>query len=441
MFDLKKILRIVIGVALSVLIGAGLMFFVYALPNERVVENVRAGLPLYEREGTYPSWALGEHSKLDNFTDAIILLEVIHPKSGVVESAMLNPRFGLTHDEKPVDALIKVLRGETDGLSEIIYPRYWHGYLVILKPLLMTAKVNHVRMIIAYADFILFVVALLLFRKILGTRYALTFAAAVMTLNLVSVSMSFQFTTIYALTLSAIIFMLVKNRRLFDGGFYEYFFAALGVLAAFMDFLTYPIFSVALPLTLWYLLNRRALRKKNLSSVLLSMTGLLTAWGFGYGGMWSGKWLIAQILTGRDVLSDALGQVMSYAQISDALAAAGWQITSLDAVQRNIAVLGHGPIRIFFFAAIIFFVYELIRRREKILLTPRKFLPYLLPATLPFVWYTLASGHSHIHAFFTYRALAATVFALTCMAFEILSEARRQVLENFLPPKSEVRHR
>ena len=70
MFDLKKFLRIIIGVALSVLIGAALMIFVYALPNERAVENIRAALPLYEREETYPSWAPGEHSKPDNFIDA-----------------------------------------------------------------------------------------------------------------------------------------------------------------------------------------------------------------------------------------------------------------------------------------------------------------------------------------------------------------------------------
>jgi len=45
---------------------------------------------------------------------------------------------------------------------------------------------------------------------------------------------------------------------------------------------------------------------------------------------------------------------------------------------------------------------------------------------LPFVWVALASGHSHIHAFFVYRGLAVTVFALTCAAMEISSSAQKK---------------
>ena len=108
---------------------------------------------------------------------------------------------------------------------------------------------------------------------------------------------------------------------------------------------------------------------------------------------------------------------MSYTRLSTALAEAGWQISALDAIRRNIAVVGHGPIRLFIFAAIILLVYLLIRHLRKISLT--RALPYLLPAALPFAWISLAAGHSHIHAFFVYRSLAATVFALICAAMAL----------------------
>lgn len=424
---MKKFLWIVVGVAASVLIGTALMILTYSLPTERITENVRAGLPLYEREGTYPSWALGEHSKLDNFTDAIMLLEATHPIKNVVESSMLNPRFGLNSEEKPVDALIQVLSTDAAGLSEIVYPRYWHGYLIVLKPLLMVMKVNHVRMLLAYADFILFVAALLTIQKILGNAYALALAAAVMTLNLVSLSMSFQFSTVYIVTLSAVIFMLKKNRRLFDTGCYDYFFAAIGIVVAFMDFLTYPIFSVGLPLTIFYLLNRGELLKEKFSRTMKLFGELLISWGVGYFGMWSGKWFISQLLTGYNTFSDAFGQILSYSRLGNNLAAAGWQITSFGAIQRNIAVLGHGPIRIFLFTAVILLVYVLIRYRRT--LTLRKILPYLFPAALPILWFGLVSGHSHIHAFFTYRGLAVTIFALACMAAEFVHDEQSSVTE------------
>ncbi|MBR6711732.1 MAG: hypothetical protein IKI76_01890 [Selenomonadaceae bacterium] len=409
MLNTKKFLRIVIGVALSVLIGAGLMIFVYSLPTGRVVQNIQAGLQIYEREGNYPAWGSGEHSKLDNFTDAIMLLEVTHPIAAPVQAAMLNPRYGLPQDEKPVDALIKVMHGDTSDLTEINYPRYWHGYLVILKPMLMMAKVNHVRMLLAYTDFILFVVALLMFYKTFGNPHALAFAAAVMTINLVSVSMSFQFSSIYVVTLTALIIMLKKNRRLMDDELYPYFFAAIGIIVAFTDFLTYPVFSVGLPLIVFYLLNK--------DTSLKVMGGLLISWGVGYAGMWSGKWIAAYVLTGQNVLADGLHQIMVHARVVSDHADAGWQISFLSAIQRNIATLGHGPIRIFLFVGIIALLYVLISRRH--LITRRIVLPYLFPAALPFVWYVMASGHSHIHAFFTYRGLAVTVFALACLAIEL----------------------
>ncbi|MBD3880004.1 MAG: hypothetical protein SR1Q5_10090 [Quinella sp. 1Q5] len=409
MLNTHKLLKIIIGIVLSVFIGAGLMIFVYSLPTEHVIQNVQKGLRIYEREGNYPTWGSGEHSKLDNFTDAIMILEVTHPIADTVRAAMLNPRFGPMQDEKPVNTLIKVMHDDMSGLTEINYPRYWHGYLVILKPMLMMAKVNHVRMLMAYTDFILFVAALLMIYKTFGMPHAIAFAAVVMTINLVSVSMSFQFSSIYVVTLTAIIIMLKKNRRLIDDDLYPYFFAAIGIIVAFTDFLTYPIFSVGLPLIVFYLLNK--------DTPLKVMGGNFISWGVGYAGMWSGKWIAAYVLTGQNVLMDGLHQIMVHARVVSDHAAAGWQISFLSAIQRNIATLGHGPIRIFLFIGIIALLYVLISRRH--LITRRIVLPYLLPAALPFAWYVLASGHSHIHAFFTYRSLAVTVFALACLAIEL----------------------
>ena len=169
MFDVKKFLRIIIGVAVSVVIGAALIIFVYALPQDKVIKNVQADLATYEREGIAPKWARSEHSHLDFFTEAIMLDEATHPVEDVVRSAMLNPRYRFADDEKPVEVLIKIMNGDANELQEVFYPRYWHGYLLIIKPLLMTMRVDHLRMFFAYGIFILFVAALLLCQKILGT--------------------------------------------------------------------------------------------------------------------------------------------------------------------------------------------------------------------------------------------------------------------------------
>ena len=414
MLNTKKFLRIVVGIVLSVFIGAALMTFVYALPSEKAIRNIQADLSTYEREGNAPKWARSEQSHLDYFTEAIMLDEATHPVDSIIRSAMLNPRYRFTDGERPVEVLIKVMNDETTELEEVFYSRYWHGYLVILKPLLMMFKVNHLRMFLAYGVFIFFVIGLLLSQKALGTSYALALAAAVMILNLVSLSMSFQYESIYFITMAAIIFMLKKNHRLFDNDWYNYFFAAVGGLIAFFDFLTYPIFSVAMMLTLWYVLNLRKLQKFN---VIKMMTGLLISWGTGYVGMWAGKWIVSDLLTGYGTILNALNQISTYVLLNDELANVNWQITTFSAIGRNLAVFGDGPIKIFLLAGIIALLYTLIRYRRS--LTRRMILLYLFPAALPFIWYAAISGHSHIHAFFTYRSLAATVFALACMSIEI----------------------
>ena len=420
MLNTKKFLRIVVGIALSVFIGAALMTFVYALPSEKAIRNIQADLSTYKREGDAPKWARSEQSHLDYFTEAIMLDEATHPVDGIIRSAMLNPRYRFADGERPVDVLVKVMNDEKTELEEVFYSRYWHGYLVILKPLLMMFKVNHLRMFLAYGVFILFVVVLLLFRKALGMSYALALAAAVMILNLVSLSMSFQYETIYFITMSAIIFMLRKNRCLFDNDWYNYLFAAVGVSIAFFDFLTYPIFSVAMMLTLWYVLNLRKLQKFN---VIKMMTGFLISWGTGYVGMWAGKWIVSDLLTGYGTILNAVNQIFTYTLLNDDLNEAAWQITTLSAIGRNLAVFGDGPIKIFLLAGIIALLYILIRYRRS--LTRRMILPYLFPAALPFIWYAAISGHSHIHAFFTYRSLAATIFALACMSIEIWQRRKK----------------
>ena len=413
MFDARKFFRIIVGVVLSVAIGAGLMIFVYALPNERVVKNIQADLSLYAREDIAPKWGRSEHSHLDYFTEAIMLDEASHPVDGVVRTAMLNPRYRFTDGERPVEVLIQTMNGDMSGVEEVFYSRYWHGYLTVLKPLLMLFKVNHLRMLLSYAVFITFVVALISCQKILGTAHALAFAAVAMVLNLVSVSLSFQYQTVYFITVAAMIIMLKKNRRLQDDGRYPEFFAAVGIMIAFFDFLTYPIFSVSMLLVLWHVLNPS-------SRPLKSMGSLLMAWGVGYGGMWSGKWIVSDILTGHGTIASAVNQVSTYVLLNDTLSNQNWDITLLSAIRRNVSTFGDGPIKIFLFVAIILFVRFLFKHRH--IITRRLSLPYLLPATLPFVWYAAISGHSHIHAFFTYRSLAATLFALTCMVIEILSE-------------------
>lgn len=93
---------------------------------------------IYQREGNYPSWAPGKASaQLDNFTDSIMVRNAIFPGTGnLIEDAMLNPKYSY-RGASQTDSLLKELQGETENREVSRYARYWHGYLLYLKLLLI----------------------------------------------------------------------------------------------------------------------------------------------------------------------------------------------------------------------------------------------------------------------------------------------------------------
>jgi len=227
--------------------------------------------------------------------------------------------------------------------------------------------------------------------------------------------MSFQNSCVYYIMMVSVLVMLCRNDGLFSGDRYPYFFAAIGICVAFFDFLTYPVASLGIPLMMWYVLNRGQIAERGTLFCVKSMTGLMGAWAMGYVGMWSGKWLVSWLLTGYNTIGEAMHQIGHYAiPHSDSLVSAGWDITWVSAVQRNISTMGQGPVRIFFFGLLLYLVYLLVIKRRRILFSWGRLLPYAIVAALPFCWYVACSGHSHIHAFFTYRGLSVAVFAILC---------------------------
>ncbi len=419
MTQIKVLGRILLGTAIAVILGTVSMILVYALPMESMEKHVRESMKLYEYEDDYSAWATGaEQSKLDNFTDSIMVMNAVHPlEQGVVYSAMMNLRWGSEPEGQQTKTLLMAMNN--GDVFDVPYPRYWHGYLLWLKPLLAITQIQHIRVLDSYCVFALFVIVLLMIYKRLNSSYALAFAFSVMTMNIVTISMSFQNSCIYYIVMLSVLVMLKWNDELFQKDRYPYFFAAIGILAAFFDFLTYPIASLGIPLMMWYSLNKKTFSARSLKNNMRSMFGMMAAWGVGYAGMWSGKWIMSWILTGYNTLADAVHQVGHYTiPQSESMVSAGWNITWLSAIERNISTCGNGPIRIFFFGMLIYVIYMLVSGRRKIRFSWTGFIPYMVIAALPFIWYMVCSGHSYIHAFFTYRGLSVTVFSVMCFMIE-----------------------
>ena len=135
------------------------------------------------------------------------------------------------------------------------YPRYWHGYLTVLKPLSIFFTYREIRYINMFVvNILLAVVAIMLYKHTeRGWGNACAYVAAATSIFVLVVPISFQymasFTGMLLMTLAVI--LNYKKMRI---GMVEMFFAC-GMCINFMDFLTYPIVTLGVPLIALLLLS------------------------------------------------------------------------------------------------------------------------------------------------------------------------------------------
>lgn len=404
----KAGLKCFVCLLLSILAGILLMTCVYILPTGRMLTQADRSLPIFENEGTSFCWAPEEKSaRLDGFTDAIMLQTAVYAQDeNPMQAAMRNDRMEFTEGKlDPAGSLKQYVYGDRSGYV-VDYARYWHGYLLFLKPLLLFFSLSDIRMMNAALQLILAAgVLLLAFRK-RGLRLALPMGLALLVLNPVSTALSMQFSSIYYLTLLGLLIMLLTESWDRSWGYLVFLF--LGIGTAFFDFLTYPACAVGTCLALQALMSRADGKTR-----LLKTVGSGAAWAFGYGGMWSGKWLAASLITGNSVMRDAVEQAQ-YRSGGEVTAAEGGVNATFGAVlSRNLGVLANPAAAVIVLALLGLLVWLLVTKRCRFALE-RASLPSLAVAfAVPFVWYFLLRNHSLVHCWMTYRNLSAAVFSLS----------------------------
>lgn len=404
----KAGLKCFVCLLLSILAGILLMTCVYILPTGRMLTQADRSLPVFENEGTSFCWAPEEKSaRLDGFTDAIMLQTAVYVRDdNPMKAAMRNDRMEFTEGKlDPAGSLKQYVYGDRSGYV-VDYARYWHGYLLFLKPLLLFFSLSDIRMMNAALQLILAAgVLLLAFRK-QGLRLALPMGFALLVINPISTALSMQFSSIYYLTLLGLLIMLLTESWDRPWGYLVFLF--LGIGTAFFDFLTYPACAVGTCLALQALMSRADGKTR-----LLKTVGSGAAWAFGYGGMWSGKWLAASLITGNSVMRDAVEQAQ-YRSGGEVTAAEGGVNATFGAVlSRNLGVLANPAAAILVLALLGMLVWLLATKRCRFALE-RASLPSLAIAfAVPFVWYFLLRNHSLVHCWMTYRNLSAAVFALS----------------------------
>lgn len=242
--------------------------------------------------------------------------------------------------------------------------------------------------------------------------YAVLYVLSITTGNaaLSSVCLQFLSTFLVLFVSIGILMSRYEKLRIKEMGFFLFFFV-VGMIENFFDFLTYPIITLGIPLILLLWMRVRD-EKADLKDNLLFTIWSSISWGVGYALTWIAKWGITTVVLGVRYFIRNLSVIEYRLNGSEEE-----PLDRIGTLQKNLKawlnIRDNGMIswsKVVIVIAVIALIL-LIWKKAKDMKTILAYLPMLLVAAYPYIWYLVMSNHSQIHYWYTYRNQVLTLFA------------------------------
>ena len=423
---------VLLNLAGAAILGMTLLYIAFSLPLPSIEKNVRLSATTIRNEGTYPKVTKYATSQLDNFTDSIMMLEA----TDVSEVSRIEKTVFVYHGViDGMDRAEGLAAHFIDGKNftrEYDYSRYWHGYLIILKPLFSLFDYSAIRIINGIVQLmVICLIIVLMYRRGLK-RVIVPYVISYLMLMPIAMAKSMQFSVcFYVMSLGVI--LLLATSKFCKAGHDDkeedeedvvvaksdrfekcviFVFLNMGILTAYFDLLTYPMATFGVPAVIYLLLTATDGLMPRL--IRLARNGLL--WCVGYGGMWILKWVLGSLVTGINLFDNA---TTIFKQRTAAESADGLEHFGIYYVLRaNYVTFLKTPATLIMIIFIIYLVCRVLlairAKRVSFRNVILRAIPFMLLALAPAVWYVFARNHSAIHYWFTNKACIVTALAGMC---------------------------
>lgn len=294
------------------------------------------------------------------------------------------------------------------------YARYWHGYLVVLRPLAFFFEYDEVRFILGTITLILFSIVMIRVSERVGLHVAVTQGAALALTFFAASTLCLTYVCCYIILFIGEL-ILLKKYHIENINYVFYLLFVLGMITNYFDFLTYPLIIpggiLLLVIYIHYLEDIDNTLQKEIN-ILIRGT---IVWGIGYALTWGTKWLMASVILKENIVLDALEQATyrSYGGNKQSIFSSAFL-----AVRKNLGSLLMDRIGIILAVILIcsltvflFWVYR-FKKSGKLLF------PIVLIAIYPYVWYAILAQHSIQHSYLTYKAQMITIWAILLLGME-----------------------
>lgn len=235
------------------------------------------------------------------------------------------------------------------------------------------------------------------------------------------VAYSMQFATMFYIFSVTCIILLIWYEKLSSGDGLLFLFFAAGIATSFFDFLTYPLISLGVPLTILMYIRHCKSAAVGLGEVVQKSI----IWGAGYVGMWVGKWVLGSTVLGRSIFESAAGALELRSFLNQDSLAAIFQMYYL-----NVRALAYTPVMAIslIFVGICIYRFSTTRKAHGKVSHKAAFAsaaPFLLICLMPFAWFFVKVNHSLVHYFLTSKDLATVAFSGMCI-FPYLYEREKE---------------
>lgn len=409
-FKIKYLFNCLLILVSGILLGFIMLLVVYSIPTKNMKVNAEKSVGTFLTEGTHPELSNIWTSQLDNWTDCVMLETAFYDgDENIIDKTLNCYRYTYSKSSTATEEYIKYFTKDEKPLVTQ-YARYWHGYLVFLKPLLNFFTYSQIRIINQVIQITLTIVIIyfMWIRKL--KHIILPYILSICFLFPPALFKSMQFSTSFYIFSFAVLFIIINNQWIKKNKFEKYYFLIVGMITSYIDFLTYPISTLGIPIVLYFVLNREGNYKKN----IISIVELSLFWGLGYVFMWAGKWILGSILTDNNVIYDAfinLGVRTSHNVSNN-------DFSNFYLIARNIKAFIMNPSTIL---SLLFFIIYIFKNKKYI--NKKSIINYLcifgIVALMPFAWYIVTANHAFVHTSFTNKSLIVTSFAILCMISDI----------------------
>lgn len=426
--NLLKNMGLILGTGIiTAIVCMLLLFFTGLIPQGTIKESCAESAGYFMEHDLFDDMIAGQfNTKRDNYADCILLNVMYHISDedtfrSLIRASYYNPEM----EEVNVSFYDSL---QEDQEPNVDYFRYWHGSMVLLRPLFVLTGVEGIRLILGGAALLLVMAAALILWKLRARAAAVVYVLGNVVIQIWMCLFCIEYVTTFLVANSILLVELYLFSKRTDEEQLRKrvmrLMSVSGVVTCFVDFLTTETLTITIPLLFLMILLYESGELRNTKEEIKYLAGCGVTWGLSYAGMFLLKWLLA------------IG-VLGVQAFGEAMAAAGERIngtvylgnTNLDpeadVFERIMGLLYRNQGCLFPFkdemsmgaAMWLFIGVCFVCFSAVYLLRPAKCSfsivgICLLLGAVPYLRYLVLQNHAYIHYFFTYRAQLVTVTAI-----------------------------